>query len=141
MFAGVTDTAASTKPLATAGEPIPHSSWDRRSVYVWLVTGALLGFAGRAMETESDAGLDLVGFLLSFLFVLYIVAPSAEQAVKMLATVAALRAGVSFASSSDVNAREGTASSTSTATPAAAATPATTPAADSAVDPVGGSLD
>lgn len=53
--------------------------------------------------------------------VLYLIAPSAEQATKMMATVSALKSGVGFASSSQASGPQGQASSEARAGPAPAA--------------------
>ena len=102
---------------ATAVEPIAVSFWKNRVVYVALVTAALM--AALFYSIAVDRHVSTVAWLLSTMFILYLVAPSAEQAIKMLATVSALRAGVAFTSTADVDQKAGTASSTSTATPAA----------------------
>jgi hypothetical protein len=120
-----TTAASSSGPppvTATAVEPLSVSFWKNRVVYVSLSTAAL--FVILAGAIFADRHVDVVAWLLATMFVLYLVAPSAEQAVKMLATVAALRAGVAFTSTADVDQKAGTASSTSTATPAAAPPPA-----------------
>lgn len=100
-----------------AADPIAVSFWKNRVVYVGLVTAALM--AALFYSIAVDRHVSTVAWLLSTMFILYLVAPSAEQAVKMLATVSALRAGVAFTSHADVNERTGTASATATATPSA----------------------
>lgn len=119
-----TTAASSSGPppvTATAVEPIAVSFWKNRVVYVALSTAALFVLLGYSIH--ADRHVSTVAWLLSTMFILYLVAPSAEQAIKMLATVSALRAGVAFTSTADVDQKAGTASSTSTASPAAAPPP------------------
>lgn len=96
---------------ASAGGVIAHSDWLARKRYVLLATLVLLGVLVYAIHV--DRHVDAVAWLLSTLFVLFLVAPSAEQAVKMLATVAALRAGVAITTSAE----SGDAKSVSSAVP------------------------
>lgn len=114
-----TPTASSEGPppvTATSAEPIAVSFWKNRVAYVYAVTAALMVVLAGAIV--ADRHVVTVAWLLGTMFVLYLVAPSAEQAVKMLATAAALRAGVAFSSSAEVDQRKGTASSSSSAIPA-----------------------
>lgn len=105
-------------PVANAASPIEHSNWTDRKTYIFSVTAALLAILIAAIIY--DRHVDVVAWLLATVFILFLVAPSAEQAVKMLATVAALRSGVAFASSATVDDAQGSSTSAASATPGAA---------------------
>jgi hypothetical protein len=111
-------TEAATQPVkATSVDPLAHSNWKGRRAYAYAVTAVLLAIMAYAVYYEKTGTLDVLAWLLSTMFVLWMVAPSAEQAVKMLATAAALRSGVAFSASAEVDEKQGTASSQSSAVP------------------------
>ncbi|MBU0801690.1 MAG: hypothetical protein KKA05_11910 [Alphaproteobacteria bacterium] len=112
-------------------DPLPESNWLWRRLIVvvsaCVITGIIVG-AGlliRALGehepiTAINALLSIVHWLCAILIVdrvLYMVAPSAEQVTKMLATVSALKSGVSFRTSTEVVGDGIKASTTSSATP------------------------
>lgn len=99
-----------------AAAPIQHSDWKARREYAFLSTAIL--FAILVVAISLDRHVDAVAWLLGSLFFLFLIAPSAEQAVKMLAVASSLRAGVAFTSSAESNARSGQARSEETAIPA-----------------------
>lgn len=105
--------------VATPTTPLEHSNWNARKAYVWAVTIGL--FAALILAVVLDRHVDVVAWLMATMFILFLVAPSAEQAIKMLATVAALRAGVAFASTSSVDQSAGTSEAAMSATPASPA--------------------
>lgn len=92
-------------------DPLPESNWLWRRVFVfavtacvlWMVWGAITRLGASAMlrpELGVPALLDLCKWLLSMLGIIityYMIAPSAEQMVKMLKTAALLRSGVQIA--------------------------------------------
>lgn len=109
--------AKTTPPSVSVAQPLDHSNWKRRWVFTWLASIAVLVLEIVSLvKGNAPNGYES---LFMTLFILIIVAPSAEQAIKMLSTVAALRAGVTFTSRSEVDAQAGTASTETTATPAA----------------------
>jgi hypothetical protein len=75
---------------------IEHSNWKNRVIYSWAVTVALLAglivscFLGRA-----DYIVHALSALVALVCFLVMVAPSAEQAIKMLAQVKAIKNGAS----------------------------------------------
>lgn len=92
-------------------DPLPESNWAPRRWYAFLSLG--LGFI-LALVSITNGGHG-VGWIMAFLIaggVFYMVAPSAEQAVKMLAAVSAMKGGVSFKTSSSVTTPEGGEAST-----------------------------
>jgi hypothetical protein len=136
--------SAGPPPTADPQDPLPESNWKWRRWYVFGATTACsVGILVILVMLYRIARVDLVGrqtdkttlatiealyqlgrwlvFLTLVDRVLYLIAPSAEQATKMLATVSALKSGVGFASSSKASGPQGEASSASTAGPAAVA--------------------
>jgi hypothetical protein len=114
MTASATDPL--TKLVADPQDPLPESNWKyrRRFAFVALALYAVLrGFAIWHTREASAWGLDLVCFAI---IVCYMIAPSGEQAVKMIQTVSALKGGVSFNTTSAVDAAAGTATTTTEAT-------------------------
>jgi hypothetical protein len=91
------DATLSTNPQ----DPLPEPSWFWRRWFIITVTLALFVlrfFAIRMPAAQKDvAGLDA---LIGLVIVCYLVAPSAEQAIKMLAIAWALRSGVQFRAAS-----------------------------------------
>jgi hypothetical protein len=138
--------AATAGPPASVGDPqdpLPESNWKWRRWYVFgstvlcsigilivllmLYRIAKVDLAGRqGVQTtlstiEALYGLGWWLILLTLVDrVLYLIAPSAEQATKMIQTVSALKAGVGFASRSTASGPEGTATSSAVAGPASA---------------------
>jgi hypothetical protein len=110
--------ARTAPPRATSAEPLAHSNWKSRRAYAFAVTLALLFMLGWAIHHDKAGALDVLTWLLSTMFILWMVAPSAEQAVKMLATAAALRSGVAFTSHAEVDPRRGRAWAGVSAVPA-----------------------
>lgn len=100
-----------TKPLVDLQDPLPESNWLWRRVFVfavtacvmWMVWGAITRLGASAMlrpELGVTALLTLCKWLLSMLGLVityYMIAPSAEQIVKMMKTAALLRSGVQVA--------------------------------------------
>jgi hypothetical protein len=101
---------AAAPPATDCQDPLPESNWLYRR---WLVFAgealravglAFIMFALYGVATTGPAGAEATGYLyqlgvwliiLSLVDrVLYLVAPSAEQATKMMATVSAWRGGV-----------------------------------------------
>lgn len=98
-------------------DPLPESNWVPRRWYVFPLTGALLLLIYVAIKQGAPASvtISLVAAVV-IVAMFYLLAPSGEQIAKMAASVAAMRAGVSFRSSSSVDTESGTASSSSSAT-------------------------
>jgi hypothetical protein len=132
---------AGPPPTAEAQDPLPESSWTWRRLYVFLSTVVCsVGIAfimymlfrisqqelnGRqSVETTlatTEALYKLGAWLVVLTLVdrvLYLIAPSAEQATKMLATVSALKSGVGFSNTSRAAGPEGEAETVVTAGPA-----------------------
>lgn len=100
-------------------DPLPESNWIPRRRLAFGVTSATFiynvmvwwALAFRPLPLATIEALTTlavwtwVGVLV--MWVLYLVAPSAEQAAKMLATVSALRGGVAFRSSAQVSTPQG----------------------------------
>lgn len=143
-------------PSADPQDPLPESNWKWRRIFVFAATAVcsagigiilfmlyqiakvdLSGRQGVQTTLATITALYELGRWLVILTlvdrVLYLIAPSAEQATKMMATVSALKSGIGFASSSQASGPSGTASSASAAGPAVA--PATPPAAPVAAKP------
>jgi len=90
-----------TSDNPAAAEPLAHSNWKARREYAFVLTITLLVVL--VLSIVLDRHVDPVAWLISLVVSLFLVAPSAEQATKMLATAAALRAGVSFRSTAEVD--------------------------------------
>ena len=77
--------------IQAVADTIQPAIWAHRKHYAWVVTVALLGmwaFSGRLGLSER-----LLAWLLSFMVVLVMLGPTAEQFGKWLAQVAAIRNG------------------------------------------------
>lgn len=134
--------SASPPPIADPQDPLPESNWLWRRIFVFFVLAALLAGAwfkvdviGQvALGGNTDAILGLIELikwalaLSGILMLFYLVSPSAEQVVKMLATVQAWKGGVSTTSAARSTAPDGSTAAASTsagpARPAAPAAPA-----------------
>lgn len=95
-------------PAVDLQDPLPESNWLWRRVFVfvvtaavlWMVWGAITRLGSSAMLQPAlgiPALLTLCKWLLAMLGIIityYMIAPSAEQMVKMLKTAALLRSGV-----------------------------------------------
>lgn len=91
----------------------------------------------RALDSSVDIVRDSIKALASLGFwmlvviiidrVLYLIAPSAEQAAKMMATVSAWKGGISTTSTATTSGPGGTATTTTTAGPTAAPAPPASP--------------
>jgi putative chitinase len=145
--------------VADPQDPLPESSWFWRRLLIFAgVISCAIGIAiilgmlhiiatkglaspdtvnGAQIALHSIEALYNLGFWLVILVLvnltLYLIAPSAEQATKMLATVSALKAGVSFTSRAAIDTGTGRAESSSVAGPAS---PAPAPAAPAAEPPL-----
>jgi len=125
--------SAATAPPVTLDpqDPLPESNWVPRRWYVFPTTGALLVLMFLQIEAKGDL-LWLAVCLIVVVFC-YLIAPSAEQAAKVIAAASALKAGVTFRSSATASTPDGQATATNeagkakTAEPAAAPPPAATP--------------
>lgn len=98
-------------PLNDLQDPLPESNWLWRRVFVftvtacvmWMMEGAISRLGASAMlrpELGIPALLSLCQWLLSMFGLVvtyYMIAPSAEQIVKMMKTAALLRSGVQVA--------------------------------------------
>lgn len=129
---------AASAPPATVDpqDPLPESNWFWRRVFIFALTGVLLFGVYWYVDTLATAALllnetaiqGLISLLKIVLFLvagnqaLYLVAPSAEQAGKWLATLSAWKSGVSTSSTSTATAPDGSrATATTSATPQAPA--------------------
>lgn len=73
---------------------VTNSVWKNRIIYSWAVTvGLLVGLIGSAFLDKGDHTISVLAGCVMFITFLTIVAPSAEQVVKMFQQVAAIRAG------------------------------------------------
>lgn len=101
-------------PAIDVQDPLPESNWFWRRVFTFAAVSATFGFmfyamylmgrvAEKAPRTSIPALLEIVNDLIwmqGLLFTFYLIAPSAEQVVKMIQTAGLLRRGVQFASRS-----------------------------------------
>lgn len=106
----MTDT---TKPTVDLQDPLPEASWLWRRVFVFATTAAVFWMLWAAIDRLAavalaaphlgvPALLSLCKWIIGFsgmMATYYMVAPSAEQIVKMLKTAALLRSGVQVAGS------------------------------------------
>jgi hypothetical protein len=135
--------AAAANPLPTADpqDPLPESNWFWRRIFVGVICATLLflvwwyadAIAKVALQdgkgvVESVLGLvsllKLALYLLGMVIMLYLIAPSAEQAGKWLATISAWKGGVSTSSQSRAVGPDGsTAEASTSAGPARTAPP------------------
>ena len=81
--------------IAEAAAAIDHSRWPFRLWYLVGATTALIVLLGVAIfcEKGGDHAVTVLALLVALCAFLTVVTPSAEQATKMLAQVAAIRAG------------------------------------------------
>lgn len=80
--------------IAEAAAAIEHSRWGNRLVYLASLTGALLVALGLSIFFDKPAFVvSTLAWMIVFAATLTVVTPSAEQMTKMLAQVAAIRAG------------------------------------------------
>lgn len=81
--------------IAEAAASIEHSRWPFRLWYLVGATTALIALLGVAIfcEKGGDHAVTVLALLVALCAFLTVVTPSAEQATKMLAQVAAIRAG------------------------------------------------
>jgi hypothetical protein len=133
------ETPAASAPPVTVDpqDPLPESNWFWRRVFIFLLTATILFGVWYYVDTLATAALllnetaikgliSLLKFalwLIAGLITLYLIAPSAEQAGKWIATLAAWRSGVTTTSTSSASSPAGSASATTTATPTAPASP------------------
>lgn len=135
-----------TTPLAPAlvetQDPLPEASWFWRRVFtiavtacvMWMIWGAIDRLGATAIM-DPRRGIPALGQLCKWLILFnammvtyYMVAPSAEQIVKMIQTAAMLKQGVQFAARTTVQAPESSAEAVSTAgKPPAPPLPSATP--------------
>lgn len=106
-----TETASMTVPTVDH-DPLPEASWFWRRIFtfavtaaiLWMVWGAITRLGTTAVMAPTigiPALLSLCKSLLYFTFAMvtyYMVAPSAEQIVKMVQVAGMLKGGVQFAS-------------------------------------------
>ncbi|HEX8224461.1 MAG TPA: hypothetical protein VF605_11655 [Allosphingosinicella sp.] len=167
MDSGDTKPAVTAGPPPTADpqDPLPESNWLYRRILIFagvascaiglgIIIAIFHGIATRALASADSANgaqitlhaieaLYNLGFWLVIIVLvnltLYLIAPSAEQATKMLATVQALKGGVTFASRSAIatpTARAETASIAGVGAEAPKAAPVAAPAPAAAAEPV-----
>lgn len=80
--------------VADSASAVTNSVWKNRIIYSWVVTVLLLvGLIGSAFMNKSDHTISVLAGCVMAVTFLTIVAPSAEQVVKMFQQVAAIRAG------------------------------------------------
>lgn len=140
--------SAGPPPTADPQDPLPESNWTYRRILVFLgellraiglgVILAMLFFVARAalaaMQTDTANAANILLATIESLYnlgwwlvmltlvdrVLYLIAPSAEQATKMLATVHAWKSGVSTAVKAKTASPAGRAETSTIAGPAVA---------------------
>lgn len=88
-------TTPAPKPAQDAA-PIPVSRWDARKSFVYLVEIFLFVALGLAIHTGNGVPWVIGGIVCVALG--FVLAPSAEQAIKGLSYARALAAGVTFSS-------------------------------------------
>lgn len=134
------ETPAASAPPVTVDpqDPLPESNWKWRRLFIFALCAVLLGGVYWYVDTLADAALllnetaikglitllKMALYLVGLLVILYLIAPSAEQAGKWIATLSAWRSGVTTTSTSSASSPAGSASATTTATPTAPATTA-----------------
>lgn len=73
---------------------IEHSRWTNRLHYLAALTGVLIVILGMAIYFDKPAFvISTLAWMIVFAATLTVVTPTAEQMTKMLAQVAAIRAG------------------------------------------------
>jgi len=88
--------AKSTPPeiVVDNQDPLPESNWGYRRGFAFLALIALLLI--KVYETFMDRQAWLTDLLILAILIAYMIAPSAEQATKMLATASMLKQGVTL---------------------------------------------
>lgn len=147
---GTTSAAASPPVTADPQDPLPESNWKWRRIFIflssliavggvavvlWMLHGVVkTDLAGRQDVRTTlatvEALYNLGWWILMLLLadrILYLIAPSAEQATKMLATVWAWKSGVSTASAARSTAPDGSTAEASTSAGPAGVPPAPAP--------------
>jgi hypothetical protein len=136
--------AAAPPPTADAQDPLPESNWFWRRIFVGVICGAILFMVwwyaddigevalknSGASEAAVNGLVDLLKlelYLLGLVIMLYLIAPSAEQAGKWLATISAWKGGVSTASTSRAIGSDGSVAESTTSAGPAAEAPKTPP--------------
>lgn len=123
---GTTTSAAMTDDPATAvidvQDPLPESNFFYRRVFAYVSSTILVGLLAYVtfkMQTpESLRTMALyLSLLLWFSITYYMLAPSAEQLVRIIQAGRALRSGVEMTRTARVDRREGTAEARTTARP------------------------
>lgn len=138
--------AASSPPaVVDPQDPLPESNWFWRRIFIFVLTGILLFGVWWYVDTLAAAALLLNEtaikglitllkmslYLAGLLVVLYLIAPSAEQAGKWLATLSAWRSGVSTTSTATATSPTGASvTATTSATPPPGTIPTSPPPAD-----------
>ena len=80
--------------ITGAASAIEHSRWANRLHYLAALTGVLIVILGMAIYFDKPAFVvSTLGWMIVFAATLTVVTPTAEQMTKMLAQVAAIRAG------------------------------------------------
>lgn len=80
--------------IAESAAAIEHSRWGNRLTYLAALTGALMVGLGLAIQFDKPAYvISTLAWMIIFCATLTVITPSAEQMTKMLAQVAAIRAG------------------------------------------------
>lgn len=80
--------------IAESAAAIEHSRWGNSLVYLGVLTGAIVVALGLAIYFDKPAYvISTLAWMIVFAATLTVVTPSAEQMTKMLAQVAAIRAG------------------------------------------------
>lgn len=88
--------------ISAAAVSIDHSRWSNRIAYLFSVTGVLALMLGGAMYLDKPTHIiNTLSWLIVFFGFLTVVTPSAEQVLKMLNVVAAIRAGAKIGANSD----------------------------------------
>ena len=109
---------AEGKAVIDPQDPLPESNWQPRRQFVFGTQTALSIMIAAAIGLRFE---PVIGWLVSALMLnsaFYLIAPSAEQVLRGLTVVTALRGGITFASSSSADVRTGEVRSEATATPA-----------------------
>lgn len=100
-------------------DPLPESVWKyRRAFVLWSMLGAFVLIAGgMAVDAPPAVLIWLVVFAI-VVAILYMVAPSAEQIANIMQHVSAMKAGITFRSSSTADLESGRVESVTESTPA-----------------------
>lgn len=130
------ETSSASPPLiADPQDPLPESNWLWRRILAFAIVG-VIGWqqvmAGNRIARWGDSGSpkEAIDALLNMthwhmgvlggILLLYMVAPSAEQVAKILATLSAWKSGISTAVMSKVDTTKGTAETKTVTGPAVA---------------------